>query len=306
MGYFGGLLMSGVSRQVRTRAERRNLSRKNIQNIIAVLAVFVSSSPALAAPEPSDDWGRWVPLSFARDGGANNLSVAPSQKWWTEYESPELDELVSIALANNNQLNAAVARITQAEARLRAANGGRAPTIDAIARATYRAPEFGVGTAPTRSDYSSRQIYQAGLRVSYEVDLWGRGSYRQTAAVQQLKSSRFAREALAQTLVSDVVTAYFTVLALREREGLAKQNYETAQQIERVIERRAERGDLSIIDREQQSLTTAESGAQLFQLREQLAAAEGNLAFLLGRPLSMLQVAAPALLDVRIPEIAAG
>lgn len=306
LGYFGGLLMSGVSTQVRTRAERRSLSRKNIQNIIAVLAVFVSSSPALAAPEPSDDWGRWVPLSFARDGGTNTLSVAPSQKWWTEYENPELDELVSIALANNNQLNAAVARITQAEARLRAANGGRAPTIDAIARATYRAPEFGVGTAPTRSDYSSRQIYQAGLRVSYEVDLWGRGSYRQNAAVQQLKSSRFAREALAQTLVSDVVTAYFTVLALREREGLAKQNYETAQQIERVIERRAERGDLSIIDREQQSLATADSGAQLFQLREQLATAEGNLAFLLGRPLGMLQVAAPALLDVRIPEIAAG
>ncbi|MEY3703099.1 MAG: hypothetical protein RLZZ561_719 [Pseudomonadota bacterium] len=284
----------------------RSFSGRKLKNIIAILAVFAPVSSALAASAPADDWRRWVPSSFERQGKSADIAVAPSQKWLSEYKSAELDELVAIALAGNNQLNAAVARVTQAEARLRAANGGRAPTIDAIARATYRAPEFGVGTAPTRSDYSSRQIYQAGLRVAYEVDLWGRGAYRQEAAVQQLKSSRFAREALAQSLISDVATAYFSVLALRERVGLAKQNYETAQEIELVIERRAERGDLSIIDREQQSLATADAGAQLFQLREQLATAEGNLAFLLGRPLGMLQIAAPALLDVHVPDIAPG
>ena len=73
--------------------------------------------------------------------------------------------------------------------------------------------------------------------------------------MQQLKSSQFAREALAQTLVADVTTTYFTVLALRERVALAEQNYATAQLIGQTIERRVARGDLALLDQEQQALT---------------------------------------------------
>lgn len=298
--------MSGVVGALRLRVKRHQATYKKMQKIGVIIALLSSTSPVYAQDKVADSWQRWMPKNFVRAQNVSNLALVPSQRWWTEFGNAELDELVSIALANNNQLNAAVARVAQAEARLRAANGGRAPTIDAIARANYRAPEFGIGTAPTRDDFSSRQIYQAGLRVAYEVDLWGRGSFRQEAAMQQLKSSQFARETLAHTLVSEVVTSYFTVLALRDRVALAEQNFSSAQGIERAVERRAARGDLSILDREQQAITTAETGAQLYQLREQLTVAEGNLAFLTGRPLNLLDITGRSLTDIRLPDIEPG
>jgi NodT family efflux transporter outer membrane factor (OMF) lipoprotein len=301
-----GGIMGDRSGRKRPKTERQVFASFYMQKLGLVIAILAPLTPVSAASQQSEVWQRWMPQSYVRAGDASTLALAPQQRWWSEFSSPELDELIAITMANNRQLNAVTARIAQAEARMRAANGGRAPTIDAIARAEYRAPEFGIGTAPTRADFTSRQIYQAGLRVAYEVDLWGKGAYRQEAAMQQLKSSQFAREALAQTLVADVTTTYFTVLALRERVALAEQNYATAQLIGQTIERRVARGDLALLDQEQQALTATEVGAQLYQLRQLLAAAEGNLAFLTGRPLNMLQLSATSLSDIKIPNIAPG
>lgn len=298
--------MGDTSGQKRPQTERRISARIYVQKLGLVLGMLLPFTPVAAEQVQPEPWARWMPKTYVRSGDASTLAALPQQRWWSEFQSPELDELIAITMANNRQLNAVTARIAQAEARLRAANGGRAPTIDAIARAEYRAPEFGIGTAPTRADFSSRQIYQAGLRVAYEVDLWGKGAYRQEAALQQLKSSQFAREALAQTLVADVATTYFSVLALRERVALAEQNYTTAQLIGKTIEKRVARGDLALLDQEQQALTATEVGAQLYQLRQLLAATEGNLAFLTGRPLNMLQVSGASLADVKIPNIAPG
>lgn len=298
--------MGDKSGRSRPKTERRVFASFYVQKLGLLIGTLLPFTPVSAASTQVETWQRWMPQSYTRTGDASTLAVVPPQRWWSEFSSPELDELIAITLANNRQLNAVTARVAQAEARLRAANGGRAPTIDAIARAEYRAPEFGIGTAPTRADFSSRQIYQAGLRVSYEVDLWGKGAYRQEAALQQLKSSQFAREALAQTLIADVTTTYFSVLALRERVALAEQNYATAQLIGQTIEKRVARGDLALLDQEQQALTATEVGAQLYQLRQILAATEGNLAFLTGRPLNMLQVSATSLADVKIPNIAPG
>ena len=298
--------MSVSSGLPRLRAKSNFIAIKNLYKIGVIGACLWPLAVSAAEPESGENWQRWMPQSYVRAAKDTNLAVPPSQRWWSEFDSPELDELVSIALAGNNQLNAAAARVVQAEQRLRAANGGRLPTIDAIARAELRAPEFGIGTAPTREDFKSRQIYQAGLRVAYEVDLWGRGALRKEAALQQLKANKFAREALSQTLISEVATSYFRVLALRERVGLAERNFETAQKIDQSLARRAERGDLSIIDSEQQALTTAETGAQLYQLREQLSVAEGNLAFLTGRPLNMLSITGSSLAEVRVPSVEPG
>jgi NodT family efflux transporter outer membrane factor (OMF) lipoprotein len=169
-----------------------------------------------------------------------------------------------------------------------------------------RAPEFGIGTAPTRADYATREIYQAGLRVAYEVDLWGRGAYEQKGAAARVKASYFSREALATSLVSEVTTTYFSVLALRERVKLAGDNLAVAESIEAALKRRMQSGDISVFDYEQQGIVTSDTLARLYELRRTLSKAEGDLAFLLGRPVSMLDIQGHSLSEISVPTVNPG
>lgn len=249
-------------------------------------------------------WQRWMPNSYYNQVSVNGLRV--SQRWWSEFGNPELDELVAIALANNTDLKAAIARIAQAEARARITDAGRSPTLDAIVRAERRAPEFGVGTAPTRDDYRSRKIYQAGLRAAYEVDLWGKGAYQEASASAQVRASTFAREALVLSLISDVATRYFETLALREQLVVVRDDVATARLIKDAVRRRVERGDLSLFDLEQQEIAIGDAVSRTFQLEQDLARAESDLAYLLGRPRSLLTLTGQSLQAITIPTISPG
>jgi len=279
-------------------------------NACIVVCSFTIPLQAVSAQQvPGDNdvsaqWRRWMPESYATQLVGAGLPVP--QRWWTEFRNPELDELVAIALANNTDLKAAVARLTQAEARSRIAKAGQSPTIDALVRAERRAPEFGVGTAPVREDFRSRKIYQAGLRTVYEVDLWGKGSYQQAAALSQIEASIFAREALALSLVADVTTGYFEILALRERIDIARQDVARAKDIENAVRRRFERGDLSLFELEQQAIATNESAARQSELEQELGRAESGLAFLIGRPRGLLELNGDSLKGVTVPLIAPG
>jgi outer membrane protein TolC len=122
----------------------------------------------------------------------------------------------------------------------------------------------------------------------------------------QVKASTFAREALALSLVSDVATRYFEVLSLRERLALAHDDVTTARAVETTVKRRVERGDLSLFELEQQGITVADAAAREYELAQNLASAEGELAFLIGRPRGMLELAGQTLSDVAVPQIAPG
>ncbi|MEN9683575.1 MAG: hypothetical protein RLZZ427_1326, partial [Pseudomonadota bacterium] len=152
---------------------------------LVAAAPALGEQPAAGSDVAAEQWQRWMPAQYYNQSPeqATTAGLPVAQRWWAEFGNPELDELVAIALANNTDLKAAVARIAQAEARARIADAGQSPTLDAVVRAEHRAPEFGIGTAPTRADYRSRKIYQAGLRAAYEVDLWGKGGYQQASAM---------------------------------------------------------------------------------------------------------------------------
>src|SRR5688500_11462257 len=56
---------------------------------------------------------------------------APGARWWTLYGDPALDKLVEEALAHNQDLALATARVDEARAVLRITDSARSPAIDA-------------------------------------------------------------------------------------------------------------------------------------------------------------------------------
>ena len=58
------------------------------------------------------------------------------ERWWTLFGDPALEQLMTEALARNYDLEAAVARVREAQASLDIARAAQSPTLDAQARSS--------------------------------------------------------------------------------------------------------------------------------------------------------------------------
>lgn len=246
------------------------------------------------------------PTAEARPGarpGAGIETPWPSPDWWQGFDSPALAVLVVAAERNNTNIGQAAARVLQAEAQAKIAGADLLPSLDGSLGAdrTWR----GSGTTSTSGRGVSDSL-SAELSVSYELDLFGKNRAALAAAEASLMFSRFDREAVALTVVSNVAQTYFQVLQFRERLAVALRILEITEGVLQVVTARVENGAASPLDLAQQRALVATQRASIPPLQAQLRQAENALAILLGTHLAALGATEGALLDIRPPAPTAG
>src|SRR4051812_2770228 len=91
------------------------------------------------------------------------------ERWWTNFNEPALTSLIDEALANNLDLEVAIARIDAARAQVTLARGALYPTLDVGVNAG-RARVSRVGATPIPSGFpATGDDYRLGLNASYEL-----------------------------------------------------------------------------------------------------------------------------------------
>ena len=163
-----------------------------------------------------------VPASGKFDAAARPVfdqSDAPAV-WWKLYDDPVLDRLIGQAFVANTDIRVATANLRRARAVLSEARAGRLPTTTTSASAQYQrfggyqssGATFGAGaaaggtTAP-RSTLESG-VYQAGLDVSYEIDLFGRVTRLIQAARADYEALAAVRDTTRITVAAETARAY--------------------------------------------------------------------------------------------------
>ena len=250
------------------------------------------------------EYVKWIPKTF--NGPVNESLPRPKEHWWKDFGSTELDGLVDTALTNNFELRVAVARVAQTRAQANIVRAAQSPTVDLTAGYKNQAPGQGVGYAATTDDWGSQPVWQAGLAVNYELDLWGKKGFNSQAAYSLALASEFNREAVALSLISDVVTVYFQVMALTERIAVGERNLDTIRMVGRNLQRRLDRGDSTLIDVSQQLVLESNTDAQLTNLRLQRERAINRLALLMGTTPSALRLTGGLVEDVKTPIVQPG
>ena len=151
--------------------------------LTAAFLAACSFAPKYERPanELPDAW-RGAPAQSASLG-------APSDRWWTVYGDPTLDKLVDEALANNQDLALAVARVDEARALVGVSESQLWPSIEGNFganrnRISARTSSFFPGIPTYQTNY------RASLGMSYELDLWGRIRNANAAARADLLGDR--------------------------------------------------------------------------------------------------------------------
>ncbi len=260
-----------------------------------------SLGPAYQAP-PLD-----IPSGWRAPAAAD--AAWPAADWWRGFGSVELDALIADARANSPDIQAAAARIRQADAQLRLSGASLWPTVGLGADASWSRSAPGgrsrPGFAPA-GRYSEQRSYGVGPSIAWEVDLWGRLAAGREAAAEAALASRFDERGVALAVVTAVATTWFQALALQDRVDVATRNLTDAEQVLAAVTARARFGTASELDVAQQAALVAGVRARIPGLRNQMEQQVNALAVLTGRPPAAIGVRPGTLSNLALPPIAPG
>ncbi|MDC0358853.1 efflux transporter outer membrane subunit [Oligoflexia bacterium] len=197
-------------------------------------------------------------------------------RWWQSFEDETLKTLITEALQQNLSLQAAWARLEQAEALARKAGAAEIPELTFggdVARARTNTP----------TGHTTANQFGLNLSVSYELDLWKRIASQKNAAALDAVYSRETLEATALALTAQVAESWYTVIEKSTQLKLLVQQQAASKTFLNLVELRFGQGQASAVEVYQQREQLASTETQIPLTTASLEIEQHRLAVLLGR-----------------------
>jgi multidrug efflux system outer membrane protein len=210
--------------------------------------------------------------------------------WYTIFHDPRLNALEAEAAQANQNLRAAVARISESRATAREAEADFFPTIDFSADGSRQrvSPNDGQSVAeshgfkPTASTFNSATVVPFDL--SYEVDIWGKVRREFEAAGDQAQANVADFENVLLGLKSDVATDYFALRSYDSQIDVERKTIKSYQQNLDLTNSKFQGGISTELDVDQAKATLASAQSQLGAYQQSRAQMEHAIALLVGQP----------------------
>ena len=223
--------------------------------------------PVAASIAPPEQW------RDGRDG--DGATIAPD--WWTGFDDPVLDRLVADALAHNDDIAIAAARVEEARARFADARGQQLPSVS------------GVGTGARSRSVSAfgraveQWAAQGDVRAAYDLDLFGRLQSSSDAARAQLLASDYSRETVRLAIASGVAGGYVQLRLLDARLVVLYRTRDARAASLALIRRRTDAGYGTQLELAQAEAEYEAAAQQIPSVELAIARQENGLSILLGR-----------------------
>jgi len=256
-----------------------------------------------------------VPDAWAET--ADNVAAGEGTvvSWWTLFDDPQLNELVSRAVRSNQNLKLAQARIRQAQAQRMVAAAAGLPSLNATGSYTQYSRSgsafggaFSGGTgggtgglSPTAFG-SGGDLYEAGVDGNWNLDVFGGVRRSVEAANANIGAAQEDLRDTLVTLLGQVATNYFTIRGNQRRIAVALDNIRTQEETVKLAQGRLEAGLGSRLEVAQAETLLATTESQLPALEISVRQAIHQIGVLIGsEPESLLAELSEPRLLVRPP-----
>ncbi|CAB3652562.1 efflux transporter outer membrane subunit [Paraburkholderia sp. SIMBA_055] len=245
---------------------------------------------APAAPDTQNYTQRALPGQTASSegpaGAAQTFNAAPGPipMWWRQFQSDALNRLVDEALRHNPTLGQARARLIEARENYTALAGAtQFPSIDATlsgSRQKVDPAAFGIPHVESPGPFS---LFSASVSVSYVFDIFGGNRRALEASMAQVDYESYELDAARLSLAGNIVATAVRRASLQQQIALTQRLADAQAHQLSIVEARFAAGGVSQLDVHRQRTLLAQTRASLPPLASQLAAADHQLAILLGR-----------------------
>lgn len=226
---------------------------------------------------------------------------------WREYFSdPALQALIDEGLTNNYDLRLAYNRIQQAEAGLYIAKSAYFPTVALGAQITHTQKSISNGKERVLG-YNGGDQWALGFVVQWEADIWGKLNSKTKAQYANLVSTHAYRNLIQTSLVANIATTYYSLLALDEQLKITLETIELLKESTATMQAMMQAGLLNRAGVKQSEALLYSTQVSVPDLQMQINQLENSLSLLLGRkpgPITRTAIdnqSVPAELQVGIP-----
>jgi NodT family efflux transporter outer membrane factor (OMF) lipoprotein len=210
---------------------------------------------------------------------------SPSQVWWQDFNSADLDRLIGLALTQNFSVVQAEARMRQAEAQAIKAGAVLWPELSVQGSASSTRQYTDSPVNPEAGKTTSTESYSlGGVAASYELDLWGRVRASRDSARSTYQASRSDLEAAWMSIAAQIADRWLQLQANQTKLELLRKQLETNRTLVDLLELRNRSGQATALDVVQQRQTAAATESAIPPLESAIVVLTNQLNILLGQP----------------------
>lgn len=238
--------------------------------VVALLPIAGCSGVRNLTPADST-----VPATYMAGIEADSACVA-DLPWWEFYADSTLCHLIRLTLANNPDLLKAASRVEDTRLLYGIDKLNILPNIDGY-----------VGLQNEVKDYNGKEKKpdpkrDLRLTVSWEVNLWGSLSWARKASASRFHASVDDLHAMRMTLISEVASTYFRLIALDNELAIVRQTLATREESLEKARLRFEGGLTPETIYQQAKVEYATTASLIPALRNQITVARNALTLLMG------------------------
>ena len=261
--------------------------------LLAALLAGCALTPDYERPELD------VPESWQRTDDMGE-SIA-NLDWWEIYEDEVLSGLIETALAENQDLAVALARLEESRYLVTFTRADQFPFLDVFGSAGRgRQSREVIPGADTASNFA------IGANLSFEVDLWRKFSRATEAARADLLATEAAYRNVTISLVANVASTYLLLRDLDARLTISRNTAKGRRKRLDLVRARFEKGIEAEIDVSQAEVQLAIAEAAVARFERLVPQAEHALRVLLGRYPGPIERGAPIQLGGPAMSVPAG
>jgi outer membrane protein, multidrug efflux system len=251
-----------------------SMSARRNKIALATLVVLVGcagprpKAPPDAKVEPPATW-RTTP---------DHLGPELSATWWDAFDDPGLTRIVATALADNDDVKIAAARVEELMGQAAFARAQRMPEVDgAVVYQRDRSinPAFGIAQVGNATE--------PVVSFSFDADLFGRLRAADAAARANLLGTRAAQADVRLLVAATAARDWFTLRSLDSRLETLRQTLDAREQTLKLVRRRVSVGYAAQLDLAQAEAEYRATEQQIPATELAIRRTEDALSILLGR-----------------------
>jgi len=286
------------------------MSRWSLLLLLVTVLTGCKMGPDYMRPDvPSGESWRIAP---AATESIANLS------WWELLQDKELQNVMQIALTENQDVRTAVASVDQYRAQLVMTKWDLAPSLSYGASAFMYHTTGGDATTIPGGGGAIVLPGQAGKdsttfsntigfgNLKWELDLWGRLRRAVEASEAQMFSQEENQRAVILSLVGSVGEAYFGLRSLDLQVDITKRTLKSWEESVRLSQLRYKQGYIPKLDLDRFEAERAGTAAKLADLERQVVQKENQLNALMGRKPAAITRGLPLTEQPMPPAVPAG
>ncbi len=228
---------------------------------------------------------QWTLPDDADVGGRVRAGAQADAVWWRSLGDAELDTLVQRALQANLDLRLAQNRLEQSRLARGVVAADRKPSAALNASASRaRNSEVGLSDPSGNSGRADYGLWQGGVALSWELDLWGRVRRQVEVADAQLAMSEEDWHGTQLTVMAETARAYLQLRGVQQLRAITEDNLRSTRDALALTQMRLREGVATDLDLASAAAQVAAIEAGLPALEQRQSALVNALGLLLAQP----------------------